>query len=124
MGIIPIPDHKLVIGKANEDGMGKEGVKGSNKPITDISRHFANNAPLWFYILAEAMQTFEDNNTSLHLGPVGGRIVGEVFVGLMYGDASSIFGHPTWSPYPEFLNSKEQFGIAELIAQGMLSEKG
>jgi len=120
MGHIPIPDNKLLVGKANEDGMGK---KGTNKPITDISKNFIENAPLWFYILAEAQQQFQDNSTAIRLGEVGGRIVGEVFVGLLYGDSTSVFNHPTWKPYVDFLNGKGEFGIVELIKQAMLSEK-
>jgi hypothetical protein len=120
MGHEPIPDSKLVVGKANEDGMGK---KGTNKSITDLSPNFAGNAPLWFYILGEAQQQFKDNDTPIHLGPVGGRIVGEVFTGLLYGDNNSVLNHPTWRPYADFLNAKKEFGIVELIAQAMQSEK-
>ena len=120
MGHIPIPDDKLLVEKANEDGIGK---KGRKIKITDISQNFTENAPLWFYILAEASQQFKTNATPIHLGPVGGRIVAETFVGLMYGDFASIFGHPTWKPYKDFLDSKGEFGIAELIKQAMLSEK-
>lgn len=123
MGLTPIEDSKLLVGKANADGMGDKKTKGSNRPITDISPNFAGNAPLWFYILAEAQQQFKDNDTPIHLGPVGGRIVGEVFVGLMLGDPSSLFGHPTWTPHSDFLNAKGEFGIAELIQQAMQSEK-
>ena len=123
MGQTPIPDELLRVGKANTDGMGDgKQNKGTNAPITDISPAFANNAPLWFYILAEAQQQFVDNDTKIHLGPVGGRIVGEVFVGLLYGDSTSVFNHPLWRPYDDFLNNGE-FGIADLIKQAMLSEK-
>ncbi len=123
MGITPIPDEKLLVGKANEDGMGKGGKKGGNKSIVEISKNFTNNAPLWFYILSEASQQFKTDSTPIHLGPVGGRIVGEVFAGLLYGDSTSVLNHPTWTPYKDFLNSKGGFGIADLIKQAMQSEK-
>jgi hypothetical protein len=123
MNQVPIDDEKLVVGKANEDGMGTNGKPGTNKSITTISPNFKDNAPLWFYILAEAQQEFKNNDTAITLGPVGGRIVGEVFVGLLYGDSSSVLRHPGWSPYTEFLNEKMEFGIVELIKQAMLSEK-
>lgn len=118
MGVPVIPDAKLVVGKANEDDM----KPGGSKSITEISPNFAGNAPLWFYILAEAQQQFVNNSTPIHLGPVGGRIVGEVFVGILHGDSASVFSHPSWTPYADFLNEGE-FGIAELIKQAMLSEK-
>jgi hypothetical protein len=40
------------------------------------------SAPLWYYILKEA-EVFENG---LRLGPVGGRIVGEVLIGLLKAD--------------------------------------
>jgi hypothetical protein len=120
MGLEAIPDSQLVVGKANVDGMGK---KGTNKSIIEFSPNFADNAPLWFYILSEAQQQFVNNDTPIHLGPVGGRIVGEVFVGLLYGDNNSVLNHPTWKPHEAFLNKKGEFGIVELITQAMQSEK-
>ncbi len=114
MGQQAIPDDKLLVGKANSD---------PKKSITAISPNFAGNAPLWFYILAEAQQQFIDDSTPIRLGYVGGRIVGETFAGLLYGDSTSVFHHPGWAPYPEFLNAKGEFGIAELLSQAMLSEK-
>lgn len=123
LGITPLPDEKLRVGKANTDGVNGSKDAAKNKSIVDISPKFAGNAPLWFYILAEAMQTAIDNatdgfnnDTPIHLGPVGGRIVGEVFVGLLYGDGESVINHPTWRPYADFVNNGK-FGIVELIAQ-------
>ncbi len=53
------------------------------------------NTPLWLYILKEA-EIMEDG---LRLGPVGGRIVGEVFVGLLKADESSyVAAQPGWTP--------------------------
>ena len=45
------------------------------------------STPLWFYILKEA-ELMEDG---LRLGPVGGRIVGEVFIGLLKADTLPIW---------------------------------
>ena len=42
--------------------------------------------PLWYYVLAEARSR---RNGGLHLGPVGGRIVAEVLVGLLEADPDS-----------------------------------
>ncbi len=117
MGLTPLKDEELMVGKATA-ATRKPGAEDANKPITAIPGNFAGNAPLWFYILAEPMLQFKDDNTPLHLGPVGGRIVGEVFAGLLHGDPTSIFGHPAWTPYEDFLNDKK-FGIADLIKQAM-----
>jgi hypothetical protein len=65
---------------------------------------WSGDTPLWYYILREA-----DVRTGGHrLGPLGGRIVGEVLIGLLRADASS------------FLNAKEDWrrpaGVAELLS--------
>ncbi len=60
---------------------------------------FKNNCPLWTYILAEAMHyqeivrvpvTQDVSVTTPRLGPVGGRIVAEVMLGMMFGDSHSM----------------------------------
>jgi len=54
-----------------------------------------NRTPLWFYILREA-DVEEDGK---RLGSVGGRIVAEVFIGLLQGDALSYLKQdPGWTP--------------------------
>ncbi|RKS80613.1 heme peroxidase [Motilibacter peucedani] len=51
--------------------------------------------PLWFYVLREAQVTAAGE----HLGPVGGRIVAEVLIGLMQGDSGSYLRQdPEWTP--------------------------
>ena len=73
-----------------------------------MSNVFKGNCPLWTYILAEAMHhkhsvriPVRENihiNTP-RLGPVCGRIVAEVFLGLIFGDKSSLLRmEPLWEP--------------------------
>ena len=51
--------------------------------------------PLWFYVLREAEMTAGGE----HLGPVGGRIVAEVLIGLLNGDRLSYLRQdPDWTP--------------------------
>jgi hypothetical protein len=51
--------------------------------------------PLWYYILKEA----EVRGNSKRLGPVGSRILSEVFVGLLELDSSSFLAsNPQWRP--------------------------
>ena len=53
------------------------------------------STPLWFYIMKEA-ELMEDG---LRLGPVGGRIVGDVFIGLLKADETSyLSARPHWTP--------------------------
>jgi hypothetical protein len=55
----------------------------------------ADSTPLFFYILKEA----EVMEHGLRLGPVGGRIVGEVFVGLLQADPGAYLRTaPQWTP--------------------------
>jgi len=105
-------DTKMLIVKA---------VKGNDPAptlITAAKPDFADNCPLWTYILAEAMHHQEEVSIPViptrtiktpKLGPVGGRIVSEVFLGLIFGDSNSMLNqdplwepdksdHPTWQP--------------------------
>ena len=53
------------------------------------------NTPLWYYVLREA----DIIGGGQHLGPVGGRIVGEVIIGLLQSDrASYLNAEPRWTP--------------------------
>ena len=56
---------------------------------------FHRRTPLWYYALKEAVVQGEGG----HLGEVGSRIVGEVFVGLLEGDPNSFLSRqPDWTP--------------------------
>ena len=69
----------------------------------------ANRAPLWYYVLREA-QVRSDGR---RLGEVGGRIVAEVFIGLLEADPSSwLTTEPGWKP---FLGSSDDFTLPDLI---------
>lgn len=58
--------------------------------------HPGRATPLWYYVLAEA----EKVNGGRHLGPVGGRIVGEVMAGLVAHDRQSFLAQePSWQPF-------------------------
>jgi len=57
-------------------------------------RGFDENTPLWFYILKEA----QIRGNGERLGPVGGRLVAEVLVGIVEGDSDSFLAQPGWTP--------------------------
>lgn len=102
MHIKPLADTDILIGQ----GVDKPATPLGN--ILGVSTVFKDNCPLWTYILAEAMHhqelvkipVKEDVSvTTPMLGPVGGRIVAEVFLGLMFGDAHSLLTlDPDWIP--------------------------
>src|SRR5262249_34909222 len=56
---------------------------------------FEKSTPLFYYVLKEA----EVVEQGLRLGPVGGRIVAEVLIGLLESDpASFVVAQPGWQP--------------------------
>jgi hypothetical protein len=109
MGVKPLDDSQILIGKAVDDPQGgaDPDVRGSIDQIPELSA-FKRNCPLWTYILAEAFQFKEDTTIPVtenktistpRLGPVGGRIVAEVFLGLIFGDNNSLLNlEPGWIP--------------------------
>jgi hypothetical protein len=118
MGVPVVPDENLRVGKATQENTDPGPKK--NPLLVDLFPAFRAKAPLWYYILAESQQVFENDNTTIRLGPVGGGIVAEVFAGLLVGDSHSFVSQdPGWKPLARFLNKDGKFGIAELIAQAM-----
>jgi hypothetical protein len=115
LGVVPIPDDELVIGKATEDD--------PKTPIAQVAPGFAGNAPLWTYVLSEAQVTSWKNaapgtkkdDIPIRLGPVGGRLIAEVFAALLVGDPTSYLNAPSrFTPSPAFTHNNA-FGLAELI---------
>ena len=102
MGLPPIPDEELWVGKAIVGELDK------SPTLVDIDARFAGNAPLWYYVLAEAQHYWLKKATGphgkgdaqpLHLGPVGGRIVAETLIGLIAADGHSYLSQdPNWEP--------------------------
>lgn len=122
MHLTPLTDDKIIIGKAVDE-------PGPDDPQTKIATIangvFAGNCPLWTYILAEARY----NQASVtipatggpstiktpQLGPVGGRIVAEVFLGMMFGDNSSVLSlDPHWAPV-----TGPDFALKDLVAYAL-----
>ena len=74
---------------------------------------FESSTPLWYYVLKEA-EMVEDG---LHLGPVGGRIVGEVFIGLLQTDPKSFLNaQPDFKPLvPTRTGRPEDFRMVDFL---------
>ena len=61
-----------------------------------IHSDFVTSTPLWYYVLKEAA-VVEDGR---RLGPLGARLVGEVFVGLLLSDSQSfVYSKPAFTPW-------------------------
>jgi hypothetical protein len=116
MGLHPLADAEILIGKFTGDAADILG------PITTVAGPaFADNCPLWTYVLAETVEVPVTLATtggditikSRKLGPVGGRIVAETFAGLMIGDSKSYLAQdPLWQPS---LAVNGKFGLRDLI---------
>ena len=67
---------------------------------------FDRSTPLWYYVLKEA----ELLTDGLHLGPVGGRIVAEVLIGLLQTDPNGYLASNTdWKPTVGTAGSRFRF---------------
>lgn len=89
--------------------MGIEPLTPDQLGLHTTAPEYADDAPLWFYVLKEA----ELLGGSQQLGPVGGRIVAEVLIGLLAGDPLSYLRvAPSWTPE---LAVDGRFGLPELI---------
>jgi hypothetical protein len=100
MHVHPISDADLRVGPHG----------GTQTPLTDLGSDFKNNAPLWYYVLREA-EVFHEGN---QLGPVGGRIVAETFIGILSEDKLSYQSvDPAWTP--DLANASGRFEMADLI---------
>ena len=70
---------------------------------------WTGETPLWLYILKEA-EVLHDGD---RLGPVGGRIVGEVLVGIIDADPESFRSVDRgWTPT---LPARRSFGLADIL---------
>jgi hypothetical protein len=71
---------------------------------------FQSGTPLWYYVLKEAEVVEE----GLHLGPVGGRIVAEVLIGLLQSDVTSyLVQKPKWTP--TLTSAGSSFGMKDFL---------
>jgi hypothetical protein len=74
---------------------------------------WAGKAPLWFYILREA----EITQGGRRLGPLGGKLVAEVIVGILSCDKSSyIYDKTPFQPAPPIAPTAGQFTMGEFAA--------
>jgi hypothetical protein len=73
---------------------------------------FDTSTPLWYYTLKEAGAMAE----GLHLGPVGGRVVAEVIIGLLQSDPNSwVATNPRWKPTLPPGNTSGTFKITDFL---------
>lgn len=81
--------------------------------LADLATHgLDTRTPLWFYVLREAEKT----QNGERLGPVGARIVTEVFIGLMEGDNTSYLSQDSgWKPSLPSASGVGKFFMTDLL---------
>jgi hypothetical protein len=86
--------------------------------LRTIHPQFVTSTPLWYYILKEA-EIFEDGR---HLGPVGGRIVAEVFIGLLRTDPDGFLTRdPEFRPW--LGSTPGEFHMTDLLTFAGVADK-
>jgi hypothetical protein len=78
----------------------------------ELVGELGTDTPLWYYILREAqVQEYGEQ-----LGAVGGRIVAEVFLGLLkFDDRSYLSENPIFKPKPPIAREDGSFGMGDLL---------
>jgi hypothetical protein len=86
-----LPSGQSIAKQMNVPALSSEDLK----ELKDLGNGLNESTPLWYYVLKEAGVM----EKGLRLGPVGGRIVGEVIIGLLQLDPESFLsGEPRWRP--------------------------
>jgi hypothetical protein len=124
MGVKPLTDDQITIGKP-VDTPGDGDVLGSISKLPHLAA-FKGKCPLWTYILVEAAATKVTVSipvtpttriTTPQLGEVGGRIVGEVFLGMLFGNSTSFLSaDPAWSDHRK---CGKQFALRNIVAYAL-----
>jgi hypothetical protein len=100
----------LPSGQSVARAMGIEPLSDAELALNDPAPTFVGHAPLWYYVLREAKVLCDGRR----LGPVGGRIVAEVLIGLLDGDPLSYLNvEPGWAP--DLGATPGQFTMPDLI---------
>ena len=90
------------------------------EPVSAVASAFKRRCPLWTYVLAEAMQSEQQMRIPVdghadpvgtpQLGPVGGGIVAQVFLAMLFADPVSFLNKkPDWRP------NGGAFGLKQLV---------
>jgi Animal haem peroxidase len=84
----------------------------TNPELKEYGHGLDRSTPLWYYALKEA----EVVASGLHLGPVAGRIVAEVLVGLIQSDQNSYVNvNPSWAPPVPVSNPSVGFRMVDFL---------
>jgi len=99
-------------GTAVARAMGLAPLSAAELDLSDLAPEIQQHPPRWYYVLKEAERLAGGER----LGPVGGRIVAEVFLGLLANDPLSYLSfEPAWRPSPPLARDDGTFDMPQLI---------
>jgi Animal haem peroxidase len=102
---LSLPSGQRVAKRMRVRALSEKELQLDELPAGKARELLLRSTPLWYYILCEAATTLNEEGQPTkdsHLGPVGGRIVTEVIIGLLEGDPTS------------YLNAKDPWQPGEL----------
>jgi Animal haem peroxidase len=103
--------YGLPSGEAVAQAMGKAPL--GDDPIGLRAAGWSGETPLWLYFLAESAS----HGGGERLGPIGGRIVAEVLIGILRADRGSYLANePSWAPTLPARGAR--FGLTDLLLAG------
>jgi hypothetical protein len=125
--VVPPPDptvhlaaRNMLRGKRAGVPSGQQVAKALRLPVLTNAQlglsadaGWGGEAPLWYYVLKEAELPPQNGE---RLGPVGGRLVAEVLVGLLQRDPSSyLYLDPAWKPAQPIATTTATFTFVDLL---------
>ncbi len=104
---------KLPSGQSIAKRMGVPPLSAADlRELSGYPNRLDRSTPLWYYVLKEAEVMAEGRR----LGPVGGRIVAEVILGLLETDPAGFLTlQPRWKPTLPSRQGPGRFGMADLL---------
>jgi len=103
-----MPSGQRIAQKMKADALGA----GDLSELAGYGLGLERSTPLWYYVLKEA----EVTQDGLRLGPVGGRIVAEVIIGLLQLDPASYLSvQPSWTPTLPSRRGAGQFEMVDFL---------
>ncbi len=111
-----LPSGPAVAAAMGEDPLDVAKLQLDPADPAGVNAKIVAETPLWYYVLCEAGVT-QLGGAGEHLGPVGGRIVAEVLVGLLQADpASYLREDPAWRPRELPAATAGDFTMTDLVA--------
>jgi Animal haem peroxidase len=94
---------------SGQDVAGAMGIPAIPASELGLPSAFDNGTPLWYYVLADSQRA-----GGKKLGPVGGRIVADIFTSLLEIDGGGVL-RSGFTPMPPIAQSPGQFSLADFL---------